>query len=192
MVDEVWIDLSPLPPEAGHLLVATSVLGDPHFRRSVVYLLEHNADGTLGVVLNRPSATDVSEVLPRWRDLVSGPPVLFEGGPVQPDGALCLGALDTAPTDARALHDGIVSVDLDGDPEAVVGKASALRVFAGYAGWSAGQLDAEIAEGAWWVVPGSRGDLFSGEPAGLWSSVLRRQPPPLSYMSTYPDDPSRN
>jgi putative transcriptional regulator len=191
-VDETWTAASPVAPAAGRLLVATSLLGDPHFRRAVVYLLEHNDEGTLGVVLNRPSATDVAAVLPQWRDVVSGPPVLFEGGPVQPDGALCLGAVATAPSAARALHDGIVSIDLDGDPHDVVGLASAVRVFAGYAGWTAGQLDAELAEGAWWVVRGSREDLFSERPEQLWAGVLRRQPPPLSYMSTYTDDPERN
>jgi putative transcriptional regulator len=192
-----WTAVSPVPPAAGNLLVATSVLGDRHFSRTVIYLLEHHAEGTLGVVLNRPSTTSVGEVLPQWRDVVSGPAVLFEGGPVQPDGALCLGAVAGSSEAAlegqtRPLHDGVASIDLDGDPGDVIGLATALRVFAGYAGWSAGQLDGELEQGAWWVVPGSLQDLFSDEPQALWSRVLRRQPPPLSYMSTYPADPSRN
>lgn len=189
---EQWTALSPVPPAPGHLLVATSVLGDRHFSRTVIYLLEHHAEGTLGVVLNRPSTTSVGEVLPQWRDVVSGPAVLFEGGPVQPDGALCLGAVRGTEAGVRPLHDGVASIDLDGDPEDVIGRATALRVFAGYAGWSAGQLDDELEQGAWWVVPGSLRDLFSDHPESLWTSVLRRQPPPLSYMSTYPADPSRN
>lgn len=189
---ERWTAVSPVPPAAGNLLVATSVLGDRHFARTVIYLLEHHAEGTLGVVLNRPSTTSVGEVLPQWRDVVSGPAVLFEGGPVQPDGALCLGAVEGSEGGVRPLHDGVASIDLDGDPGDVIGLATALRVFAGYAGWSAGQLDGELEQGAWWVVPGTLRDLFSDVPQTLWSRVLRRQPPPLSYMSTYPADPSRN
>jgi putative transcriptional regulator len=189
---EQWTAESPVPPAAGHLLVATSVLGDRHFSRSVIYLLEHHAEGTLGVVLNRPSTTSVGEVLPQWRDVVSGPAVLFEGGPVQPDGALCLGAVEGTEGGGRPLHDGVASIDLDGDPDDVIGRATALRVFAGYAGWSAGQLDDELEQGAWWVVTGSLQDLFSDHPETLWTRVLRRQAPPLAYMSTYLADSSRN
>jgi putative transcriptional regulator len=90
------------------------------------------------------------------------------------------------------LHDGIASVDLEGEAEDVVGVASALRIFVGYAGWSPGQLDDELTDGAWWVVSGSRSDLFSDEPELLWSQVLRRQRPPLAFFATYPDDPTQN
>ena len=65
-------------------------------------------------------------------------------------------------------------------------------MFAGHSGWSPGQLDEEIVEGAWWVVPGSPDDLFSAEPRTMWRRVLRRQPPPLSLVSTLPEDPSQN
>jgi putative transcriptional regulator len=192
VVDADWTSLNPLAPAPGHLLVATPVLGEPTFRRTVIYLLEHHAEGTLGVVLNRPSRTSVAEALPSWRDVVTSPGMVFEGGPVQRDGALCLGAVETEAPRVSKLHDGIASVDLDGDADDVVGVASALRIFVGYAGWSAGQLDDELVEGAWWVVPGSRSDLFSDEPEQLWSRVLRRQRPPLAFFATYPDDPERN
>ncbi len=191
-MDADWTALNPLAPAPGHLLVATPVLGEPTFRRTVIYLLEHHGEGTLGVVLNRPSRTSVAEALPSWRDVVSQPGMVFEGGPVQRDGALCLGAVDADTETMRRLHDGIASVDLEGDADDVVGVASALRIFVGYAGWSAGQLDDELVEGAWWVVPGSRTDLFSDEPERLWSRVLRRQRPPLAFFATYPDDPGNN
>jgi putative transcriptional regulator len=74
----------------------------------------------------------------------------------------------------------------------IVGLTRRLRVFAGHAGWSPGQLDDEMAEGAWWSVPGSADDLFSTEPRTLWARVLRRQPPPLNLVSTYPPDPLLN
>jgi putative transcriptional regulator len=187
-----WADLGELEPLGGRLLVATPLLGDPHFSRTVVYLLEHDGGGTVGVILNRPSHTPVGQVLPSWQDAVSGPGVVFNGGPVQPDGALCLGQLAGDGPGVRPVVDGVGTVDLDGDVTVITGLTRRLRVFAGHAGWAPDQLDAEIAEGAWWVVPGTPGDLFSGDPRPLWTRVLRRQPPPLNLLSTYPSDPLLN
>ena len=181
-----------MPPLGGRLLVATPLLGDPHFARTVVYLLEHDGGGTVGVVLNRPSRTPVGQVLPSWQDAVTGPAVVFNGGPVQPDGALCLGQAAGDGPGVRAVVDGVATVDLDGDVTVITGLTRKLRVFAGHAGWAPDQLAAELAEGAWWVVPGSPSDLFSDDPQPLWSRVLRRQPYPLSLVSTYPADPLVN
>ncbi|MBE7187451.1 MAG: YqgE/AlgH family protein [Jatrophihabitans endophyticus] len=184
-----------LPPAAGRLLVATPLLGDPHFRRTVVYLLEHDGGGTVGVVLNRPSHTPVGQVLPDWHDAVSGPAVVFGGGPVQPDGALCLGLLDGRVSDevgAKDIVDGVATVDLDGDVAVITPMARRLRVFAGHAGWSSGQLEHELAEGAWWVLAGSPDDLFSEGPRTMWRDVLRRQAAPLSLLSSYPEDATVN
>lgn len=187
-----WSDFNRLEPAGGRLLVATPLLGDPHFARTVVYLLEHDGGGTVGVVVNRPSHTPVAHVLPDWQDAMSGPAVVFGGGPVQPDGALCLGQLATDGPGVRSVVDGIATIDLDGDVTLIGGLAHRLRVFAGHAGWAPRQLEAEIDEGAWWVVPGGPDDLFSDEPRTAWSRVLRRQPPPLSLLSTYPPDPLLN
>jgi putative transcriptional regulator len=190
-----WGAVRGLEPAAGRLLVATPLLGDPHFARTVVYLLEHDGGGTVGVVSNRPSHTPVGQVLPDWHDAVSGPAVVFGGGPVQPDGALCLGQLDGAAVGTgayREVVDGVSTVDLDGDVTVIAPAARRLRVFAGHAGWAPGQLEAELAEGAWWVLPGGPEDLFSEEPTRMWQRVLRRQPPPLNLISTYPPDPTLN
>lgn len=191
-----WADLGELEPLGGRLLVSTPLLGDPHFARTVVYLLEHDGGGTVGVILNRPSHTPVGQVLPSWHDAVSEPSVVFNGGPVQPDGALCLGQVAAAdPADepgVRPVVDGVATVDLDGDVATIAGRTRQLRVFAGHSGWAPDQLDAEIAEGAWWVVTGYPGDLFSDDPKPMWSRVLRRQPLPLNLVSTYPTDPLLN
>lgn len=183
-----WGDLGGTEPAGGRLLIATPALDDPHFVRTVVYLLEHDGGGTVGVILNRPSHTPVGQVLPAWHDVVSGPAVVFGGGPVQPDGALCLGQAAADGPGVRPVVDGVATIDLDGDVAVITGMASRLRVFAGHAGWSPGQLEAELEEGAWWVVPGSPTDLFSEQPKQMWGEVLRRQPYPLSLVSTYPPD----
>lgn len=187
-----WGSVRGLAPAAGHLLVATPLLTDGHFSRTVVYLLEHDGGGTVGVVLNRPSHTPVGQVLPAWHDAVSGPAVVFGGGPVQPDGALCLGQLDTGVVGMREVVDGVSTIDLDGDVTVIAPIARRLRVFAGHAGWSPGQLDAELDEGAWWVLAGGPQDLFSEDPSTMWRQVLRRQPPPLSLISIYPEDVTLN
>lgn len=187
-----WGAVDGPPPAAGRLLVATPLLGDPHFSRTVVYLLEHDGGGTVGVVLNRPSHTPVGQVLPDWHDAVSGPAVVFGGGPVQPDGALCLGQLAPGAEGIREVVDGVSTVDLDGDVAVIAPNARRLRVFAGHAGWAPGQLEDELAEGAWWVVFGTPDDLFSEHPKDMWRDVLRRQRSPLNIVSTYPADPTLN
>ena len=187
-----WADLGELEARGGRLLVATPLLGDPHFARSVVYLLEHDGGGTVGVIVNRPSHTPVGQVLPGWHDAVSEPQVVFNGGPVQPDGALCLGRLAEDGPGVRPVVDGVGTIDLDGDVTVITGLTTRLRVFAGHSGWAPDQLEAEIAEGAWWVVPGTPADLFSDDPKPMWARVLRRQPPPLNLVSTYPADPLLN
>jgi putative transcriptional regulator len=184
----------------GSLLVATPLLGDPNFRRAVVLIVEDEPEeGTLGVVLNRPTETPVEQVLDSWTDLVTAPSVLFEGGPVSPNSALGLAIVpgEDEPVGWRAL-DTITSpsrlglVDLGAPPQLLAGGIASLRVFAGYAGWSPGQLREEIAEGAWYVLPAEPADAFAAEPEQLWQMVLRRAGGTLALMATYPDDPAQN
>ncbi len=182
---------------AGKLLVATPELVEPTFARTVVLLLTHAADdGALGVVVNRPTGTEVDEVLPGWQGLAAEPPVVFTGGPVQPSGALCLGRVrpgqagpQLAPLPTDPL---LATVDLDASPADVAPLVQRLRVFAGCSGWSAGQLEGEVDEGSWWVLDSLPGDPFTAAPDLLWRQVLRRQGGPLSLVSTYPQDPTHN
>jgi putative transcriptional regulator len=92
----------------------------------------------------------------------------------------------------RRVIDGLGLVDLDIPPEVLAPEMASLRIFAGYAGWGTGQLEDELGEGAWYVVPSHAQDAFTGEPGQLWRSVLRRQGGDLAMVSTYPDDPSMN
>jgi len=200
LADDGYMEHMGPEPKAGRLLVATPLLGDPNFKRAVVLIVEHEVtEGTLGVVLNRPTKIPVGQVLEQWTELVTDPSVLFRGGPVAQNSALALAmvpgkeeplgwrALDGAPALAR-----LGLLDLDAPPRLLAPAITSLRVYAGYAGWSPGQLEAEIDEGAWFVLPAEPGDVFAAEPEQLWRTVLRRQEGDLAFLATYPDDPSLN
>ena len=179
----------------GQLLVATPRLLDPNFTRTVILVLNHDEDGALGVVINRPSQLAVAQVLPDWSDVVTLPPMVFGGGPV----VAGLGprrrrrAGGGPPSGFQRVVRGYGLVDLDAvTRRSVVPDLAGIRVFSGYAGWGAEQLESEIEEGSWYVVPAAPGDLLSAEPETLWRRVLRRQPGELAYVSTFPDDPTQN
>jgi putative transcriptional regulator len=171
-------------------------LSDPNFAGAVVYVLDHNDSGTLGVVLGRPSQVEIRDVLPGWCDLAVEPAVFHVGGPCETDTALCLAACPgegQEPAGLRRVAGDVYLVDLDADPDALDHGVSGLRVFAGYAGWSPGQLAGEIAEGAWACVPGSPADVLSDlSGPQLWRAVLARQTGRLAVLSTAPADPSAN
>jgi putative transcriptional regulator len=185
---------------AGQLVVATPSLVDPNFERTVVLLLQADPDdGALGLVLNRPTGTGVGEVLPEWAGLAADPGVVFVGGPVQPNAAICLGHGRPGATAVAAFSvlegvpgTSVGTVDLDVPPESLAPAVSEVRLFAGYAGWSAGQLEAEVDEGAWWVLDALPGDAFAAQPEDLWPVVLRRQGAPIAFAASYPADPTLN
>lgn len=182
------------PLVAGDLLVAVPHLADPNFRRAVVLLLHHDDDGALGVVLNRPLPVPVEAVLPGWAPLVSAPATLFQGGPVGLDGVLGIAPLRAGadpPPSVTPVAGQLGLVDLDADADGVRGVLG-LRVFAGHAGWGAGQLDGEVAAGDWYVLRSLPTDVVTGDPARLWRAVLRRQGGSMAIVSTFPEDPSLN
>ena len=179
----------------GKLLVATPQIEEGVFARSVVLVLHHDDDGAQGLVLNRPVDADIDVVLPVWEAHASAPAKVFQGGPVQLDSALGLAVVPgdaPAPSGVRRLFGSVALVDLDAQPSLVVPAVAGLRIFAGYAGWSPGQLEDEIRTGSWFVVDSESGDVFTDEPAGLWQRVLRRQGDPLRWVAWYPRDPSLN
>ncbi|SDC17853.1 YqgE/AlgH family protein [Nocardioides lianchengensis] len=179
---------------AGMLLVATPALVDPNFAATVVLILDADEEGALGVVLNRPSPVPVSEVLMPWDEVASEPEVLFLGGPVGTDGALALALLraDESPVGFRSIVGRLGLLDLDTPVELLGAGVEQLRIFAGYAGWGAGQLEGEIDEGSWYVVAAEAPDVFRYDPVDLWRDVLRRQPGDLAMHSTRPSDPDLN
>ncbi|MET8681514.1 YqgE/AlgH family protein [Streptomyces sp. NPDC004647] len=184
----------------GRLLVATPALADPNFDRAVVLLLDHDEEGSLGVVLNRPTPVGVGDILESWAGLAGEPGVVFQGGPVSLDSALGVAVVPgeagtvvgEGPLGWRRVHGAIGLVDLEAPPELLAAAVGSLRIFAGYAGWGPGQLEDELVEGAWYVVESEPGDVSSPDPEQLWRAVLRRQRNELAMVATYPDDPSLN
>jgi putative transcriptional regulator len=176
----------------GHLLVAGPGLEDPNFRRTVLLLGEHGEDGAMGVVLNHPTSVTVTDAVPPLASLVDGSDVVHLGGPVRPRAVVVLADF-VDPSLAADLVLGTVGflpVEIEGVAD--VGSVRALRVYAGYAGWSPGQLEDELAEGSWIVLPARVADIFTDAPERLWASVLRRQGGALAVLALLPDDPRVN
>lgn len=182
----------------GSLLVATPTLRDPSFERSVVLLVAHEPGGAMGVVLNRATEVPVSEVLGDWGGLAHDPAVLFEGGPVQPDSAICVARANAQGDVTRRLSGfqpffgPLGTVDLGREPAHLRDQVDGVRVFAGYAGWSPGQLEDEIEAGSWFTFEALPGDPFMTRPDDMWAMVLRRQGGLLAAVAQYPSDPSLN
>ena len=175
-------------------LVSVPDMGDANFDQTVIFMIEHNDAGALGIVVNRPSATDVAEHLPDLTTSVISPPVFFVGGPVAVGGLLALGrrGIDSDDEHLTPLTGPLALVDPEALIEGAVGGLDSVRVFTGYAGWGSGQLEAELASGAWFVVEATTDDVLCPEPGNLWRTIMRRQGGRLASLSLYPDDPSVN
>lgn len=175
----------------GKLLISNASLFDPNFRRTVILIGHHDDGGAVGVILNRPLEVTVDEAVPPLGVLVSPGDALFEGGPVQPEAAVVVAEFED-PSKAQVIAVGAVGflpeeADLD-----EIGTIVRARVFAGYAGWGAGQLEVELAQEAWLVAPAEPDDVFLEEPERLWERALARLGPGFALMRTMPEDPSLN
>lgn len=159
---------------ADRLLVATPVISEGTFHRTVVLVLTHSDDGAFGVILNRPSTTRADEIIERWGPRAAAPGVLFDGGPV--DRRRCFGLAAGEP------------VDLHLDPREMPDAPDEVRLYMGHSGWAPGQLEDEIGERAWWVVDAEPDDLMTRDPDGLWERVLRRQPGSTAWFANHPED----
>jgi len=175
----------------GKLLIATPVIVDPNFRRTVVLLAEHTEEGAMGLVLNRPSETLVADAVPPLAPVVNEGAVVYVGGPVEPAAVVVLADFRD-PEQAGSLVVGSVGFVTAGGEEALDdGAVRDARVYAGYAGWSGSQLESELEEEAWFVETARMEDAFA-DPDRLWSDVLRRKGGEYKVIALMPDDPSVN
>ena len=174
----------------GQLLISSPALVDPNFRRTVVLVTHHDEDGAMGLVLTRPSEVRVADAVPELASLPGADDVVHVGGPVQPEAIMALAEFDD-PGDAVAPLVGRVGfMPADAAPEGLA--VSRLRVFAGYAGWGAGQLEAELEEPSWIITGAEPDDAFAPDPDELWRSVLHRKGGPFALLATMPFDPELN
>lgn len=177
----------------GRLLVASPSLVDENFNRAVVLVLEHNEEGSLGLVLNRPSGLAATEALPeRISSLLPEGEEIYKGGPVQREAVIVLADFVDAEKAASIAFDTVGIVDPDGALEDLSLHVRTARAFGGYAGWGAGQLEREIEEDAWIDAVGQVEDVFTAEPTELWSRVLERKGGTYRLVARMPDDPSLN
>ena len=178
----------------GRLLIASPALIDPNFHRSVVLIAEHTEDGAMGLVLNRPAESLVSEVVPDLSGLAAEDALVYVGGPVASDSVIVLAEFDEPSLAGVLLDDDLGFVGSSGDDDLgdVAGGVRRARVFAGHAGWGPGQLEGELEEDSWIVEPPRREEIFSEDPETLWAAVLRRKGREYALLSTMPPDPSVN
>ncbi len=174
---------------SGHLLVASPTIGDPSFTRTVVLLVDHDEEGALGVVLNRPTTTAVEVAVPDLSGLFAPEDVVHDGGPVQPEALLTVAEFRD-PADAALLVLGRVGMVRGDDDEAP--DVDRARAYAGYAGWAPNQLEEELGRGDWIALSARPDDLFLPEAEELWHRALERLGGPFARLAHPPEDPSVN
>jgi putative transcriptional regulator len=175
-------DEDPPPPSEvlrvtrGVFLVASPNLLDPNFRHTVVLVCEHDHEqGTLGLIVNRPTDVLLSEALPHVQVLKATSYQVFWGGPVQQQNILMLFRLTEPPLNPREVLTGVY---LGGEPDTLnrvilqPNPTETFRAYAGYAGWAPGQLEYEMAAGSWAIVGGDAASVFDRDPAHLWTDML--------------------
>jgi putative transcriptional regulator len=175
----------------GKLLIASPTLADPNFARTVVFITEHNDEGAMGIVLNRPSDTSVESVVSELAAIAQGEPV-YVGGPVQPEALVLLAEFSDPEAAAWIVVADVGLASADVGLEALADAVRRGRVYAGYSGWGPGQLEAEIELDSWIVEPPLPAELFPDHPGTLWGDVLARKGGQYALIARMPADPSQN
>ena len=179
--------------ECGKLLISEPFLGDPFFKRAVVLLSEHNKDGTVGFILNKPTDIFINDIIEDFPDF--DVPVYF-GGPVQKDTLHYIHKLGDKVQGCKEIKKGIYwggdfeILKLLIDTKQV--SPSDIRFFIGYSGWNPNQLKKEIAEKSWLLTPATDNFTFFDEPKKLWSDVMKSLGKEYSILANFPEDPSMN
>ncbi|MBA4505735.1 YqgE/AlgH family protein [Corynebacterium sanguinis] len=189
--DRLFNGLERGEPAPGMLLLAAPGMLSPEFARTVVLIVDHGIDSTLGVILNSRSEIAVHNAMPEWVDLVAAPQAMYRGGPVGATSMVGIGVtssgvlIDDQPVLTR-LANRLAQVDLRAEPQEVAPAVDSMRLFLGYAEWAPGQLDEEIERGDWFIAPALPSDVVAPAAADLWGDVMRRQAMPLPLYATFP------
>jgi putative transcriptional regulator len=177
---------------AGHFLIASPSIVDPNFRRTVVFVTAHTDEGAVGVILNRCSDATVGEAVPQLAPVTGLDEPVFVGGPVNPEGVAVLAEFDDPDDAGVVVLDDVGFVALDEALEDQPPQTQRTRVFAGVAGWGPEQLEDEFEREDWIVEPADSDDIFTDDPDGLWSDLLRRKGGQYELVARMPLDPSLN
>ncbi len=167
-------ELQAFSPDKGMFLVAKDQLGDPRFRDRVILLIQHDTEGSAGLVVNRISRLSLAAILPQGSKLVEPGRMLSYGGPVEPQTLLALVKVrNNPPQPAEEVIDGLYVTGvgvLDEWPD-FADEVVEYRAFVGYTGWAPGQLNAELQRGDWHVMPADEANLFAGDGVQLWERL---------------------
>ena len=174
----------------GKLLVSSPALVDPNFRKTVVLITHHDEEGAMGLVLSRPSGVAATEAVPALEGIPGAADPVFVGGPVQPEAFMALAEFEDVEESAVLIFGDVGFMPAEAEPAEL--DVRRVRLFAGYAGWGPGQLEAELGEPSWIVVGAEAGDPFADDPDELWRQVVHRKGGPFSLMENMPFDPGLN
>jgi putative transcriptional regulator len=177
---------------AGQLLIASPSILDPSFRRTVVFVTAHTEEGAVGLIVNRCSDATVREAVPQLAPVADLDDPVFVGGPVNADGVAVLAEFDDPDDAGIVVLEDVGFMALDEALEEAPPSVQRTRVFAGVAGWGPEQLDDEFEREDWIVEPAESNDIFTEDPEGLWSSLLRRKGGQYELVARMPLDPSLN
>jgi len=162
-------------PAAGTFLVASRDLRGSGFAESIILIIQHDQNGTMGLIINQPTGTNAAELLPDIAGLSDYEGKLYIGGPVAAWGVIMLVQSTRAPANAEHVFGNVYT---SGDPELLsqlIGSSTfetGVRLYAGHAGWMPGQLDAEIRRGSWFTVPARTEFIFSTQPRHIWQQLI--------------------
>ncbi|MBI3609439.1 MAG: YqgE/AlgH family protein [Nitrospirae bacterium] len=176
------------------MLVAMPTLLDPNFRQTVVLLCEHGADGSMGLVLNRPTAIRLTSILPEAERLRGLADPVYAGGPVQTNALMILYRGEPTPAAHPVLEDLYLTGDLQmiESPDRYLGAEPRARFYLGYAGWAAGQLEMELSAGGWKLMPGDSNIVFQPDPLRVWPKIMQTLGQEWAVYADMPSDPRLN
>ncbi len=166
-------------PDKGMLLVANEQLTDPRFRDRVILLIQHDTQGTAGLVVNRSSRLPLSTILPEGSRLAEEGMTLSYGGPVEPQTLFALVMVRNYPPEpADEIIDGVyvTGVGVLDEWQDFADEVVKYRAFVGYTGWAPGQLETEIQRGDWHVIPAGEQSVFASDGVQLWERLRQRVP----------------
>ena len=174
---------------AGQFLVASRELGDPNFAESVILLIQYDSDhGAMGLIVNRRTDVTLARVFSDLKEAKGRTDTVYVGGPVELDNVLALLKSESKPEDSKHVFGDVYLVSSKALLEKTLSaqvESKSFRVYVGYAGWGAGQLEHEIALGGWHIMAADACSVFHSEPESVWPRLIRRTEQQIARAAVY-------